>query len=217
MEWLRSATKASCSSARQRAWAWTLPVATQRTESRRASACQGTVAGAVVTVERALELDVEALRAEGVEQPAGERLVVSMRARRRHGGGAVEHRARGAAAQADETLGVVDQPLHVQVRLAEVAATAALAGVGVGEREDPAEVAPAAPVAHEQREVPGGPLAAEDVHLGALDRPHPVLGSGLGQLHRAADGVVIGQRERGVAELPRTLGELVGQGGPVQE
>ena len=130
---------------------------------------------------------------------------------------AQERRARGAAAQADEALGVVEQRLHVHVGLAEIPARAALAGVGVGEREDPAEVAPAAPVAHEQGEVTGGPLAAEDVHLGALDRPHPVLGSGLGQLHRAAHGVVVGQRQGGVAELTRALGELIRQGGPVQE
>ena len=67
-----------------------------------------------------------------------------------------------------------------------------VARVRVGEREDAAEVAPAALVAHEQRQV----AAARQVDLGAVDRPHPELAGGLGELHRAGDRVVVGQRER---------------------
>ena len=75
---------------------------------------------------------------------------------RRAGAGQSAHRASpqagGAARQADEALGMVDhRPTSTTARPAR--AEGALAGVRVGEGDDPAEVAPAALVAHEQREV----------------------------------------------------------------
>jgi hypothetical protein len=39
----------------------------------------------------------------------------------------------------------------------------------------------------------------------------------VGELERAADGVVVGERERLVAEIGGTGGELVGQRGTVEE
>ena len=39
----------------------------------------------------------------------------------------------------------------------------------------------------------------------------------MGKLHRAVDTVVVGQRERAVAELERGGGELLGQRGAVEE
>jgi hypothetical protein len=39
----------------------------------------------------------------------------------------------------------------------------------------------------------------------------------VGELERAADGVVVGERERLVAEVGGARGELVGQRGPVEE
>ncbi len=43
------------------------------------------------------------------------------------------------------------------------------------------------------------------VDLGAVDRPHPVGLGGLGQLHRARQRVVVGQRDRPIAQLARAL------------
>ena len=52
---------------------------------------------------------------------------------------------------------MVEHRLQVGPRLPALATEPPLAGVGVGKRDDPAEVAPAAIVAHEQREVPARP------------------------------------------------------------
>src|SRR3954470_7265842 len=101
------ATNASCRAARSRACAWTLPVATVGTPSRRASAAsprlsarswrgggwgtaRGGVRGAVVAGEGALQLAAELVRAEGAQQPAHRRLVA--------------HALTCAAAQAQEPL-----------------------------------------------------------------------------------------------------------------
>ena len=81
---------------------------------------------------------------------------------------------------------MVDHRLHVHPRLGALAPRRAIAGVRVGERDDPAEVAPAALVAHEQRDVAwslGAVTGArrrprrrvEDVDLRAVDRPHPAV------------------------------------------
>ncbi len=64
---------------------------------------------------------------------------------------------------------------------------------------------------------PGRPAPDRQVDLGAVDRPHPVLGRGLGQLHRAGDRVVVGQRQRRVPQLACPLGQLLGQRDAVQE
>ena len=50
---------------------------------------------------------------------------------------------------------MVDHRLHVHPRLGRLAPRASVAGVLVRERDDPAEVAPAALVAHEQGEMTG--------------------------------------------------------------
>jgi hypothetical protein len=98
---------------------------------------------------------------------------------------------------------VSEHRLQTCRRFAALAAgTVARVGVRVGEQ--PAEVAPAVRVAHEQRQV--APVG--EVELGAVDRAHPAVAGGLRELHRAGDGVVVGQRERGVAELVCALDEL---------
>ncbi len=73
---------------------------------------QRAVAGAIVAGVRALQLHVQALRAERVEQPPGRALVVDA---------ATDHRSAGTARQADEALGVVDHRLHVHRRLGVLA------------------------------------------------------------------------------------------------
>ncbi len=59
--------------------------------------------------------------------------------------------------------------------------------------------------------------AALERHLGAGDRAQAERFRGLGELERAVDAVVVGQRERVVAELDGACGELLGQRGAVQE
>ena len=95
-----------------------------------------------------------------------------------------------------------------------------VAGVRVGERDDPAEVAPAAPVAYQQRQVTAAGSAVGgcgQVDLGAVDRSQPALLGRLGQLHRARERVVVGERQRRMAELARAFHQLSRQRYAVQE
>ncbi len=170
--------------------------------------CQAAVQCAIVPGERALELDPEGVGAERREQAAHRRLVA--------------HPPAGAAAEADEPFGVRRDLGEREGRLGALTPAGPLARACVGARQQPAEVRPAARVAHEQGEmamlgVLGGGLAVAEAHLGALDRPQPDRAGRLGELHRARDRVVIGQRERRVAALDRRLRELVGQRCPVEE
>ncbi len=73
------------------------------------------------------------------------------------------------------------------------------ARVRVRAREHVAEVAPAPPRLHQQRDVP--PVG--EIELGPVDRPHPERRGRLRELHRARDAVVIGQRHRRVAVARR--------------
>ena len=113
--------------------------------------------------------------------------------------------------------GIADHPLRGRCP----APGRAVAGVGMREREDPAEVAPAAPVAHEQGDVAASTCAADGVlgqiELGAVDRPDPIVGRDLRQLHRPGDRVVVGQSERRIAQFARALRQLLRQRDAVQE
>ena len=153
------------------------------------------VARAVVAMERALQLDVELLGPEGRAQPLERGPVADAVAR--------------AAAQADEAGGVLLQRLerHGGRRLV------ALARMGVRAREDVAEVAPALLGVDEQREMP----AVLEVDLRPVERLDARRLRGLGELHRAADAVVVREREGLVAVRGRGDGELVGQRGAVEE
>ena len=59
--------------------------------------------------------------------------------------------------------------------------------------------------------------AADERHLGAGDRADAGELRRVRELERAEDAVVVGERERLVAELGRTQRELLGVRGPVQE
>ena len=96
---------------------------------------------------------------------------------------------------------------HLRRRLVLVAV------VHVGGRDDAAEVAPAGGVLDQQRDV----AAVLERHLGAVDGAEAEAGGGHGELHRAAQAVVVGQRERVIAELDRRERQLVGQRRPVEE
>ena len=54
-------------------------------------------------------------------------------------------------------------------------------------------------------------------HLGAGDRTEPERLRGVRELERAVDAVVIGERERRIAELGGADGQLFGQRGAVEE
>jgi hypothetical protein len=153
------------------------------------------VARAVVAVERALELDAQSVGAEDPPQPLEARLVVDALAR--------------AAAQADEPGGVLleRRERHDGRRLALVAV------VHVRGRDDPAEVAPARRVLDQQRDV----AAVLERHLRPVDRLQPEAGGGLRELHRAAQAVVVGERERLVPQLHGRPHQLVGERSPVEE
>ena len=153
------------------------------------------VARAVVALERPLQLDAQVVAPERGEQPPQRRLVVHALAR--------------AAAQADEPGGVLLERLqrHRRRRLAVVAR------VRVRARDDVAEVAPARLRVDQQRQV----AAVVEVDLRAVDRLQPEPLGGLGELHRAAQPVVVGQREGAVAEPGGRTGQLLRQRGAVEE
>ena len=79
--------------------------------------------------------------------------------------------------------------------------------------EDPAEVRVAAAALAEEREV--GSVRERD--LGAGDRAQAEVLGGVGELERAVDAVVVGERERLVAELRRAGRELLRLRRPVEE
>ena len=59
--------------------------------------------------------------------------------------------------------------------------------------------------------------ASGERDLGAGDRTQPECLGRMGELERAVDPVVIGQRERVVAELGGSRSQLFGLGGSVEE
>ena len=81
--------------------------------------------------------------------------------------------------------------------------------------EDAAEVRVAVLRLAEQRHVRLS--ASVERHLGAGDRPDAEVLRRVGELERAVDAVVVGERERVVAELGGARGELLRQRGAVEE
>ena len=154
------------------------------------------------------------------------------RARTRRAGGASS--ARPARRRAEQPLRQTS-PSACSSRSASVTRGASTTGPPVGRarvrvrpREQPAQVRPAGRVADEQRDVPrrrrlGSPRRSavgerpagrchgcvDHVDLRPVDRLQPHRLGGLRELHRPVDAVVVGERERLVAELrrrPRQLG-----------
>jgi hypothetical protein len=161
---------------------------------------QGGASAGVSALVGALELDEEAVAAEGVGD-AGDGVRVAR----------AEPVPR-AAGQADEPLGVCEQRLERQLGRERVGALLRpRAGVRLG--QEPAEVRVPRRRLDEQRDV----RAAGQRQLGAGDRLDAERLGRVGVLQRAADGVVVGERERLVAEVGGARGELVGQRGAVEE
>jgi hypothetical protein len=86
-------------------------------------------------------------------------------------------------------------------------------GLRVRLGEQPAEVR----VALRRLDEQGDMRAAGQRELGTGDRPDAERLRRVGELERAADAVVVGERERLVAEVRGPRGDLVGQRGAVEE
>ena len=158
------------------------------------------VTARVAALERALELD---------EEPSAERAgKAGGRVRVAHG-----EPVAGAAGEADEALVQLLEQRLVERGLAGFVLPPGRPCVRPGGREQPAEVRVALRRLDEQRDV----RAAGERDLGAGDRPHAERLGGVRELERAVDTVVIGERERLVAELGGGRSELLGLRGPVQE
>ncbi len=156
---------------------------------------QGGVAASVAALERALELDVEAVAAE-------HRGEARCGARVENG-----EPPAGATGEADEALGVFLQEGETEARLEPV--------VRMGGGEEPAEVGVSARRFAKESHV--GRRVGGERHLRSGDRSHTECLRRVGELERAADVVVIGERQRSVAELRRSDGQLLGKRGAVEE
>ncbi len=176
------------------------------------------VAGAVAAPVGALQLDPEAVAAEGGEQPARQSRGTCRppplpgaappprRGRSRRGRPAPRRAPRAAPS--------------VTRRLPGVRARV-VAGVSVGGGQQPTEVAVAGRVFDQEGEVGKRGLVLAPLrghrHLRPGDRPHPEPPAGLGELHRAPESVVVGEGEGRVAALGRGGGQLHRRRGAVEE
>ena len=79
--------------------------------------------------------------------------------------------------------------------------------------QQPAEIRVSRRRLDEQRHVG----SADERNLGTGERPHPHELRRVGELERAVDPVVVGERERLVAELGRPQGQLLGMRSAVEE
>ena len=156
----------------------------------------------VAPLVRALELDEEALAAERRREPRGAARV------------AEREPVAGTAREADEPLVQLGERLERNGGLEEHAVLLPR-GTSPGMRrgEDAAEVRVALPVLAKERDV----RPAFERHLGAGDRADPGELRRVRELERAVDAVVVGERERLVAELRRPGHELLGVRRPVEE
>jgi len=118
----------------------------------------------------------------------------------------------GATVTRGQPFGVVEDRVQWDIRLRRRSGSF-IARVRVRARQDVAQVRPASCIADEQPQM----ASLLKVDLGAVDRAQAERPGSHGELHRARDRVVIGQRERLVAQLHRRPGQLVGQRGPIEK
>ena len=207
----------------------------RREPSRSASRARPRLRARSSRQERPLQLDPEALAAEGLAQAAAEALAA--------GGvaalpGAGKGTVPGAAGEADEPLGVGLDLLQRRPGRGG-GAGGVVAGVGVGGSEQPAEVAIPRRRFDQQRQMhelrillrstgrfrhhgcafrPVDLGRAEgDGQLGAGDRAQRELLAGVGELARSPDAVVVGQRQRRVALGLGGVGQLQRGRGAIEE
>ena len=185
---------------------------------------EGRMASRVAPLEGTLQLDEEPLPPECGGEPRSTGLIVERKPFAR------------AAGEADEPLAQLRDGLERDGGRQEDAVLLALrTRSGMGRGQDAAEVRVALAALAEQRDVrsstprsgagQAGTSApgrlrrayAAECHLGAGDRPYSRELGGVRELERAVDAVVIGERERLVAELRRTGCELLRMRRPVEE
>ena len=163
---------------------------------------QETEPARVSALERALELDEEALPPECACEPgSGVRIEEPETAAR-------------AAREADEALVQLGDGLERDGRRQRLPVLSSRsAGPRMRRRQEAAEVRVAAPRLDEQRDVG----AAVERDLRARDRADAERLRRVRELERAVDAVVVGERERLVPELGGARGELLGLRRPVEE
>jgi hypothetical protein len=165
----------------------------------RGEVAQERVPARVAALERALQLDVEALRPERArELDRGVRVADAEAVAR-------------AAGEADEALVVVVQERRVELRLQEDALLRPRVCVRGGEQA--AEVRVALRRLDEERDV----AAAGQRDLGSGDRADAEVLRRVCPLERAVDAVVVGERERLVPQLGRPQRQLLGMRRSVEE
>ena len=160
---------------------------------------QERVPARVAALERPLQLDVEALRPECAGERGGSVRVVAPEPLPR------------AAGEADEPLVQLGEQAWVERRRQQNPFLRPRVRVRRG--QEAAEVRVPLGRLDEQRDVG----AAGESHLGARDRPDADELRRVGELERAVDALVVGERERLVAELGRAQRQLLGMRGTVQE
>ena len=173
----------------------------RRDAERLGEIAQRRVASHVAALVWTLQLDEEAVAAESLREPRG-------------GVGIADREpVARAAGEADEPFVQLLEQRLLECRRHGLRLAPGRPRVLVRGREQTAEVRVAARRLHEQRHV--GPPCER--HLRAGDRPHAERLRRVRELERAVDAVVVGQRERLVAELRRANGQFLGQRGPVEE
>ncbi len=160
------------------------------------------VAARIAACVRPLQLDREPVAPEHRPQPHGQLLGLTQAALAHRPG---QDAVTGAARQAVQAVGVPGDLVERRRGSAPVA--------GMGGGDQAAQVAIAGRGLDQQGEM----RAACEGDLGAGHRPQADLTGGAGEGQRPAQAIVVGQRHRLVAERRRTLGQLLGLGGPVQE
>ena len=164
-----------------------------RHAKRLGQVAQRSVATGVAALVRALELDEEALAAERGSETGG-------------GVGIPDgETVTGATGQTDEAFVPLGELPERQRGLQPV--------VRVREREQPAQIC----VALGRLDQQGDMGAALERHLRAGDRPYAEGLRRVRELERAVDAVVVGERERLIAELGSPDHELLGLRRPVEE
>ncbi len=199
--WTRIATSASCSGPRRRLCTCTSFVATTGRPSRRASA-------------RRACTRVRSPRWNGRCSSTHSRPSNASASRRTVGSSSIPWRAQpvrqssppaSSSTSSSAATGGVGR------------AVAAIARVGVRPRDELAQVLVAVPLLDQQRQVPVLAAADVDRQLAAGDRLQPGRCGRLREHERAAEVVVVGQRERRVALQHRAIDQLLGVGGAVEE
>ena len=170
-----------------------------------------------------LQLDKRVVRAEQVAQA----LHGLLRGVEALAGDQLRTLTMATAAQRDEALGVRRQVGRIECRWSRVVRGQVScrwlprAGSLVGQGDQAAQVGVALLAFSQQRQVDGAAALVEQAmrqgELNAHDRLHAGRGAGLGELHRAVQAVMVGDRQRAVAKIRRAQRQLLGQRGTLEE